>query len=83
MPLSSAQFHPNSSARKTVYSATVTRSCRFGYTPSARPARDAPTAGAYGDVSAVAVLGLRRRKGAADGSRRCARRRLKKRKRMR
>lgn len=57
--------------------ATETRSCWLGYTPSARPASDAPTAGAYGDVNVVAVLGFRLRKGAADGSSRWARSRVK------
>lgn len=46
MPPSSAAFQPNSSARNKAYMATDTRSCWAGYTPSARPARDAPTAGA-------------------------------------
>jgi hypothetical protein len=60
-----------------------TRSFRLGYTPNANPAKEAPTAGAYGEVSVLAVVGLRCRKGAADGSRRWARRRVKKRKSIR
>jgi hypothetical protein len=82
-PPSSALFHPNSRARNRAMMAMDKRSCWEGYIPRASPASDAPTAGAYGDVSVPAALGLRCRKGAAEGSSSCRRRRVKKRKRSR
>jgi hypothetical protein len=70
-------------ALNMVYMAMETRSFLAGYMPSIKPANEAPTAGAYGDVRVAAVRGLRIRKGAAEGSRRCPRNRVKNRKRRR
>lgn len=48
--------------------------------PSMRPANEAPIAGASGEVSVAAVRGFRARNGAAEGSSRWARKRVKNRK---
>jgi len=82
-PSSSAWLYANSAALLRAYIAIVTLNCSDGYTASIKPARLAPIAGARLEVRDRPVLLFRWRNGRASGDRRCARSRVKKRKRMR
>lgn len=78
-PFSSNALYTNSRLLVAVYMAAVMRSWPWGYAPSKKPAKLAPMAGEYLDVSTFAILGFRSRKGRASSVRKWARKRAKKR----
>lgn len=78
-PFSTSALNANSKLLVTVYIARVARGDSCGAIPNKNPAKLAPTAGAYLDVSSFAARGLRSRNAWASSLRRFARNRTKKR----
>lgn len=78
-PFSNKALYRTSKLRVEAYMATVRRSWACGYRPRKKPAKLAPIAGAYFDVSAFDMRGFLSRKGWALSVRKFARSREKKR----